>query len=244
MSTIGQRTFSDGVANYFTLGNEEFVRTFNFSNGWIRCRLGMLVALQGSSNFSATSPAFGICKGSSPIQNTKGIKSDATSQTTWFEGEAFGGYGFGGSSFTYNAGPPAYYHGPLNIVVWRQGALGNNAAWSQNFYIAAAGSGNRTFLVVDAYKVPAVGIEWTCWVPQAVGQAQVDYAMGDLMIACSQGPSQSLIIKGTAMTGLSPVNQPRTNEAAGGEMDTFNFFWSNTSPVIEVYGVCAFASYI
>lgn len=244
MSSIAQRTFSDGVAQYFTLGNEEFVRQFNFKNGWNRIRIGVLHAIQGSTTFNDTNDGFGICKSSSPIQNTQGIKVWSSNLTTWWEGEATSGFGFGNVAYTYNAGPPAYYHTSLNALVWRNLVAGTAAAWSQNMYVAAAGSGCRSYMFLDAVKTPSSSaILFTYWLPQSVAQVQQDYTMADLKIGCSQVASGGLTLRGQALSALTPTNQGKPLESAGGEMDTFSIWWPLASPLKEIYGVCAFAMY-
>ena len=237
MSTIGTRTFADGsVSNYFTLANEEYVRTLAWGNGWNHLRIGILCAVTGSASFSLTQFSLGLCS-SAGLSNPGQIQGVRSNATALWNGAASAGLGWGNYTLTYNAGPPAYFSAPNAIVEGKTGNSysGGGSNGVAGFY-SAVGSGYRGWCVVDVAVTGGASLH----LPSLVSQLQYNATMSDMQSCCSnQKYSSSAIIGGVFQTaqgtagGLSQIYP----------MDTLSIYWSNTANVLEVYGISVYGGW-
>lgn len=233
MATIGSRSnFSDGTHNFIQLANEEIVRVLAHQNGWQRARVGILFAVQGNATFSMVTNGIGLCTGAIPVTNSQGYKSNST---VHWSGHSGAGDGFGNQTWTFNAGPPAYWSLAFSLFVRKTGSTVTNlSGFSATLFAAVAGQGNRSFMFVD-FEKDTNGI--CIFMPTSAAQAQTDYNMSDLIIGCEQVQrNQALTLRGTVIT---PPDSVVYNFDAIGPADSFSYFWGNTAPnAVEVYGYC------
>lgn len=240
MAIVGTRSgFSDGTHNYVSMGTtDELVRMFGNQNGFTRVRLGLLWAINGNATFSLVQSPFGGVTGAVPMSSTQGVKS---ATTTWFMGWMGAGDGFGNQTWTYNVGPPAYYSGTFSNFAQKSGASFTNlgGAVPGTFYVAVAGQGLRSWILVDLWKdTPNLEV----YLPTTPAMAQTDWNMSDLLYGVEQNRRGATVsMRGTSIAAYHGViAQPEQ----GSPLDSFSYSWNNTSLFpMEIYGYAAWASY-
>lgn len=234
MAVFDTRTFGDGVNTYFTLTNEEFVRKLGVLNSFKRIKVGILCAIQGSGNFNVTQNGLGLCTAGTPMESTQGQKSSTTKN--WI-GTMTSGGGYGINTHIYNAGPPAYYYQDFSatrrkINTTYSGGGGNVTP----YYHAVAGSGCRSFMILDVTKSSAVSYYVRGYYPNSAAQAQVNWTMQDLVEACEQDRT-TLFLRNTYTVGQSASSNPITVSENDGPLDAMNIYWNSPSVPFEVYGI-------
>lgn len=237
MAVFGTRVFGDGVNTYFTLTNEEFVRDLGVQQSWKRIRIGILCAIQGSGDFVISQNGLGICASASPMESTLGQKSGSTQN--WV-GTMTSGGGYGLSTHTYSAGPPAYYTQAFSATRGKIGGSyyggGGNVT---PYYHAVAGSGNRSFMIVDVTKGSTV----RGYYPNSAAQAQLNWTMDDLIYMVEQRRTNLI-----ARAGAYTVNQSASSNAVAatdvnGALDCMSIYWNSPAVPFEVYGIVVYPFY-
>ena len=182
----------------------------------------------------------GVCAGGSPVQSTQGVKSAATAN--WIGG-GLAGLGFGAETWTYNAGPPAYYSLLFNGAAVKRGAAysSNGGNSGTTYYLPVAGSGNRGFFFVDIIKGATYSVN--LFLPTSAGLGQTNYNMDDLVYGCQQCRTGLLTLRGSSMLRTSGSQINRTMDESTGALDSASLYWNNSSNFLEVYGMCVYATW-
>jgi hypothetical protein len=231
MAVFDTRTFGDGVNTYFTLTNEEFVRKLGVENSFKRVKIGILCAIQGSGNFVVSQNGIGLCTAGNPMESTLGHKSPST--TNWI-GTMTSGGGYGLSTHTYNVGPPDYYSQAFSAVRHRIGSTYTNGSGNvTTYYHAVAGSGCRSFMILDVTKSGPTSFAVRGYYPNSAAQAQINWTMQDLVEACEEKRT-SLILRNTYTVNASASSTTLTATENNGRFDAFSIYWNSPAVPFEV----------
>lgn len=202
------------------LGVEEFVRPFAFGNNWNYIRVGVRMAVGGSATITNAQLQIGVCSGTTATFNN--------ANTTDYIGAHLGN-GFGAATFTYNAGPPAYYNISNQFILVRRVGNTNTTTGigSNNYFLSAVASGaNRSLFMVDFLRLNSTSMTIKPWIAGSSTAAQTD-AVPYILWRCAENEVNPFTAFVSAGANFDTV-------ACGSFYDTVSIYWNKASPTIEV----------
>lgn len=223
--SISLQTF--GADRRLVLGAAEAVRQPVYGGVWSRIRIGLQIALVSDTSNLTGTPGFyiGFCKG-----NTN-VLAATTSDHVW------GARNMGGT-WTYQAGPPAYYHAGGNpdwdsyirvgsTVTAVAGAGGND------FYCSAAPNTIRTALFFEFAKAAGTNASEIQIVQPTVAAAAGQTDLTDAQFqAGMEADAFADIINAAGLTGLATSDRTilaTVNESVNGVLDHLFVYWDRSN---------------
>ena len=203
------------------LGAEELVRKMAFGTNWMRLRIGVrLVFYNAGANISNAGFAVGVCEGD--------VNTFSSNSTTNYVGLAIGAGGTDWTStYSYTAGPPAYFvtASSHNYLQKGPGGLSFTTNAGSGFTVPSAPLTTNAPLYLEVTKLNnAFKIEWIA--PTTPGASQTSYTSTQFLSGLETGTS--LPFTGYATRGTATV----TSGLPAFSWDTLSVVWTrNVLPV-------------
>ena len=208
------------------LGYEEFIRRMTIGTNWTKIRIGLRLALNGSSSLSSSAPFFlGVCQGAngflSPVTTDYfGAKPGNTSAEGW----------------TFTAGAPGSYN-PVNAgyyVAKKTGSTITNTGIvvpNSPFFVSSPATNHSQFFLDITKGSP--NYTTAMWAPNSV-QVVTDVAVSAFLSNLENETAPGTV---TALGALS------TNAYSGAALfDSVSVVWTRSTPTVEIsdIAVCRF----
>jgi len=204
-----------------TLGNEEYLRTFNFGSSWTKVRLGVMCSINQISTVPAVTFAIGVCSG-----KTNGV---GAATTTNFVGiNLSSDTGITGTLYA-NYGPPWYASSGGLRIFKKVGSTVTSVGTNNSFILMYSAADLRYCFFVDITK------------------GNPDYTLAlhrytQIFNPYLDTPTFNAAVNSIATPPVSCSTVWTTTLAcdeSAGALDTFNVFWSNSANWLDVGSLAA-----